>query len=825
MSQQNGRRADWDAALGGLAPESRRAMEFLRDHLPDSDLACYPLELFLRFTDHALALRRTAPWCGALDWEIFAHYVLFPRVNDEDLSFHRDIFHDSLWPRIKDLSSPEARVLEVNRWCHEHATYQAQDERTVSPLTVYRCGSGRCGEESAFLVSALRSVGVPARQVYAPRWSHCDDNHAWVEALCGDIWRYLGACEPEPVLDRGWFTTAASRAMLVHSRVFGGADSPIHGELLGVEGGVAWFNQTARYARTETYTLRALAGGKPAPGAEFQLQILNECSFHTIAVLHGDGQGIARAELGRGSLHVLASWNGLTAEGDCDMGRIVLHLTRPERGDITWTDFDFHAPADCRPAPKILSGRLKAERAETRRRGNALRQTRLAGFFQPGRKGCEDLLRAARGNCGALRAFLDGAHSARRERLVRTLSLKDLRDVTPEILEDHFLHLPPRPDGMPEEIYWRYAACPRVALEPLTAWRGPLVRRLSGWTGRPAQLWRLLDEALEDRETAYGNLCWPPAAALRSGGCDGQSKRLLFVAALRALGVPARLRPLDGAPEYWADGGFWPVCPEETGTLLLTCPDGSEPRYRQDWSISRREQNGWRLLAPEECWSSGGLALTLPAGRYRLITSVRLPSGNQLASLCEWELDAGQTRTIPLRLRPWALDDLLTCQELPALPAQTLDGRQISNLFRMGGGPVLALWLEEGGEPTEHLLNELMERRSALEALPIQLMFLLRGRESLDQPTLAAALARLGRVQVLLDDWAYDLEAVARYLGRDPDSPPLAVASDGAGRARYSDCGYRVGSVELLLKIAAHLSGAGPALRAQSGVSIDTDEL
>ena len=38
-------------------------------------------------------------------------------------------------------------------------------------------------EESAFLVSALRSVGIPARQVYVPRWSHCGDNHArssWV---------------------------------------------------------------------------------------------------------------------------------------------------------------------------------------------------------------------------------------------------------------------------------------------------------------------------------------------------------------------------------------------------------------------------------------------------------------------------------------------------------------------------------------------------------------------------------------------------------------------------------------------------------------------
>ena len=165
-------------------------------------------------------------------------------MNDEDLSFHRALFYEELWPRVGALPTAEERVLEVNRWCHEHASYQAQDERTASPLTVFRCGSGRCGEESAFLVSALRGVGIAARQVYALRWSHCDDNHAWVEALCDGQWRFLGACEPEPVLDRGWFNTPASRAMLVHSRLFGGGASPLHGQPIGREGAVVWLYQT-----------------------------------------------------------------------------------------------------------------------------------------------------------------------------------------------------------------------------------------------------------------------------------------------------------------------------------------------------------------------------------------------------------------------------------------------------------------------------------------------------------------------------------------------------------------------------------------------------
>ena len=113
------------------------ALDFLRAHLPQSDLVSYDEALFLRFIDHALALREHAPWCAELDDEIFLHYVLFPRVNDEDLSFHREIFHNALWDRVKNLS-PDDKILEVNRWCHEIASYQSQDDRTASSLTVYR---------------------------------------------------------------------------------------------------------------------------------------------------------------------------------------------------------------------------------------------------------------------------------------------------------------------------------------------------------------------------------------------------------------------------------------------------------------------------------------------------------------------------------------------------------------------------------------------------------------------------------------------------------------------------------------------------------------
>ena len=60
LNMEAGYASRWQELLAQLAPDRRRAMEFLRDHLPLSDLDCYPAELFLRFADHALALR----FCG-----------------------------------------------------------------------------------------------------------------------------------------------------------------------------------------------------------------------------------------------------------------------------------------------------------------------------------------------------------------------------------------------------------------------------------------------------------------------------------------------------------------------------------------------------------------------------------------------------------------------------------------------------------------------------------------------------------------------------------------------------------------------------------------
>ena len=510
-----------------------------------------------------------------------------------------------------------------------------------------------------------------------------------------------------------------------------------------------------------------------------------------------------------------AVWGDLEAEGECTDGALTLTLAPAAVPEGDWREMDVHAPRGG-PPPDPLTPEQKAVRAEVRAEGDKLRRDRMAGWYDAGKAarlpGREDLLRAARGNFETVFAFLDGPDGPGREKLLRTLSWKDLRDLTAAVAEDHWTHRPPWPEGLPEAVYWAALCAPRVALEPLTPWRGPLRDR---WTAEERDRLRANPEEAPaflgkrvrlEAGRSYENLYWPPLAALEAGRCDEKSFRVLCVAQLRALGVPARLRSLDGAPEYWRDGGFRPLAPEESTALTLTRTAEQSPLYRQNWTISRHTPGGWQGLSlPDGGWQGLSYPLCLPAGRYRVLTAVRLPGGDQFAARRDLLLARGDSVTLPLRLRSFGLEDLLTCQALPPIPAVTPAGETVPDAARWGARPALLLWLEEGGEPTEHVIQELLAGQAALEALPVEVRLLLRGRESLEYPALAELLGRWPGIRVLLDDWAFDLEAVARRLTLDPERAPLCVACDAGGQAVYGVSGYRVGCVELLTRIAGRL--------------------
>lgn len=150
--------------LKQCSEEEAVLMKFLYGTMPVRDAGEYGFDLFLSYVKHALMLREKVAWCKELPEDVFVNYVLYDRINSENITDCRPFFYEQIMGRVAGMSLWEA-ILEINYWCAEHATYEATDSRTASPMTMYRSGKGRCGEESTFAVTAYRSVGIAARQV------------------------------------------------------------------------------------------------------------------------------------------------------------------------------------------------------------------------------------------------------------------------------------------------------------------------------------------------------------------------------------------------------------------------------------------------------------------------------------------------------------------------------------------------------------------------------------------------------------------------------------------------------------------------------------
>ena len=785
-----------EAALAALETEDERAlMRSYLGTLPLTDVFDTPLETLASFARQSALLRAESPWCRDVPEDVFVHFVAYPRVNNEPLADAWPVFRAQLGERLAGLDA-EAAVLETNYWCCETATYQASDGRTLGPLGVLASGDGRCGEESTYLVTALRSVGIPARQLYTPWWAHCDDNHAWVEAYTGDGWHYLGACEPEEQLDRGWFTAASGRAMLVHTRLFGdfGCDFEHDAHLLAREGSQVIVNLTERYAPTVRLVVRvADASGAPVEGSAVRLQLVNEAGWRDIASLVTGPDGSASIVVGEGTLRVAASIGDTLAEKIVDTSRdhdvTIVPVTAAEQPG-GWEDIDVHAPSD-HPAPsRPLTPEQAAAGRARKREADAMRTRRVAGLVAKAR---------------------ELAHADALSYLAR------------EGVDD---------PGRAEDLYRRYVLCPRANLEHLSAYRAFIRERfdagqVAGFVADPMSVWSHICATTSlDVRHHVKKLVGTPVGALVSGQAGEFTRRALFVAICRTFGIPARVNTVDLGAEFFRAGGFVPVERPESGADVTFASE--EPLgYFHDWTIARLTRDNAPSGAPRlgfatlDLWGKaefeGGVChVELPAGTYLVTTSARLPSGDsqvaeRLVEVGEHGIE-GADGPVELVMRHPDVSQML--EDIAVEPFMLADGSGDPldpSSAATEGQPIVTAFLEPGMEPTEHLLNEMREESARLAEAGAALLLVLRDEAELADPTLSRTLPVLegvADVTVAFDDFSELPERLARRMFVNPEKLPLCILATpegGALRGRYAAAGYNVGTVDLMLKLMALL--------------------
>ena len=793
----------------GISGPERDALEFLYAYMPLADVTDYSPEFYLENVRAAFRAREEMGW-GVPERE-FRHFVLPLRVNNESLDSARVVFYRELKPRLQGLSMQEA-ILEVNHWCHEKVTYQPSDGRTSSPLNLVKNALGRCGEQSTFCVTALRSVGIPARQVYTPRWAHTDDNHAWVEAWADGKWWFIGACEPEPVLNLGWFNAPASRAMLMHTKVFGKYDGPE--EVVLQSPNFTEVNLIDNYAKTARIDFTVVTPeGTPVPDARVDLGIYNYAEFYPAVTKYTNAEGRTFSSAGMGDMLIWASKDGAYGYARASFGKdtevkIVLDspfgsesfTIVPPPEDVTLPEVtpEQRAANDVRFAYE--DSLRHAYEATFPSEEDALAFVRENGYDPAMAR----YVRRARGNWRTLKAFMPACGNHERvAQVLSSLSGKDLHDVTLENLQDYYSAPVFRGSRVENEFltpFYSYFATVQRFASP---------EELVGWIRE--------NISLQDNPKAW-RIPMSPRGVYESRLADPRSRDIFFVSAARANGFEARRDPVTGKLQYKEDGDWLDVVFEGTseatvspkGTLKLTytpTPAIANPQYYTHFSISKLVGGRPRLMAFDEgeVDMGGGVdwahvfqkGLAMDEGDYVLVSGNRHPDGSVPVSMYFFSVKEGQTTEVPLRVDEGA-GPLAATGTLDAALSFVPDGGVACSLgSAVKDGPYVVAVLDPGKEPTNHALRDLVAARERLEAWGRPIVLLCESEEALSQLKKEAAEGRYGQLPatVMLGvDSAGIRRAIAegQKLSGEGRLPLVALASTG-GDTYFVSEGYTIG--------------------------------
>lgn len=808
--------------------EEEEALKFLYAYMPIADITDYTKAYHLNNVRTALRTKKEMPWGNKVPELLFRHFVLPMRVNNEPLDSSRTIFYRELKERVKGLSMKDA-ILEVNHWCHEKVTYEPSDSRTSSPLQSIRTGRGRCGEESTFTVSALRAIGIPARQVYTPRWAHTDDNHAWVEAWADGKWYFFGACEPEPVLNLGWFNAPASRAMLMHTRAFGDYQGPE--EVMLRTNNFTEINLIDNYGSAARVDFKVIdMEGKPVDDAKVEFKIYNYAEFVTAVSKYTDRQGDTFLSAGKGDMIVWASKDGRFGYTKVSFGKdknVTIQLAYDEKHTPKEQDLDIIPPAENAIIPTVTSAQ-KAENNKRLAQEDALRNAYIATF--PTEESMKNYrfpaaipyIIKARGNWRTIQTFVE-KHEGNIDRalkLLSTLTDKDLRDMPMDILEDNM-------NATSNEV------SPRVEYEMILK---PYKKFFARVFRKDAQKFRNDPSLLVDwikkniklnPDTRAMQIPQTPISVWESRITDDRGRDIFFVDVARSLGIEAQKDLVTWKLQYkkgkdWVDVDFDTSVQEaaKTGKLILDYSPTEyldDPKYYTHFTISKIVYGRtWIMNFEEGQLDMGGGATwantfkkgaTLDEGTYLLVTGQRMADGSVMAHTQFFTIEPGKTTRQKLDVR----QESEGIKVIGSFNSENLiekDGKEVSILSQTGRGYYVLGVLGMGQEPTNHALHDIAKMKEKLDKWGRPMVLLFTNQAEKDKFE-----AQKGEFGNLLKNTIFGIDKdgtvvkeIAKEMKlRNPNQLPIFIIADTFNRVVFLSQGYTIGLGEQLVKVSSKL--------------------
>lgn len=804
-----------------MTADEKKAMDFLYESMPLSDKLMYTSDFYLRNVKIAFRAKQEMPWGKSVPDDVFRHFVLPVRANNEYLDDFRTTYYEELKNRIKGLSMYDA-ALEVNHWLHEKVTYEPSDSRTSAPMATICTSKGRCGEESVLGVTAMRTVGIPARQVYTPRWAHTDDNHAWVEVWVDGKWYFLGACEPEPELNRAWFNSPVSRGMLMHTRVFGDYQGP---EVLSRKGNITEINVTGNYVPLRTSTVTVYdKQGNPAKNVPVEFKLYNYAEFYTVARRTTDEKGRASLQSGMGDLVAWATDGKYFGFAKVSGETTTLQMEH-QIGETLSFDLDIVPPAE-HPIPSHATEAQIAENAKRMHQEDSIRTAYMATFFSieqfnSGKYGKDPLLSAdsripgilakAKGNWHNIKDFLANVSPERLNEaigMLEAVSEKDLRDTPASIFTRTLSATVPQPEN---PLYIKYVLNPRIANELLSAYReeiAPLHKTAEGIMEFVANEIKIEDEANSYRVPII------PAEAWRNKVADRRSRNILYVALCRNEGIPARINEITGKTQYhngnqWLDVDFEKAETNEhpkgwIKAAYQPVPYLKDPQYYRHFTLSELSSGSPNLLEFDEyeatLSTTIGKGIEIDEGYYMLTSGTRMADGSVMAHVEIFPVAAGKTTECKLVMRQNDQEvSVIGNMDCEALYQPENSQQPASILSTTGRGYFAIAILGANDEPSNHAVLELEALAPILNDWSRPLLVLKPGAAHRDE------LSCIQNLHYGIDTDNKIADMLRTGTESEKTELPVVVIADSFGRIVFISEGYDTSLAEKMKHVISKL--------------------
>ena len=833
--------------------DNKEYLKFLYDYMPLGDRADYDTSFFKAQVKTAIQARQTFRWGKQIPEEIFKHFVLVYRVNNENLDTARMVMFNALRERFAKMEKETGKLLsmydaalEVNHWCHEHMNYRASDGRTSSPLASMKTSWGRCGEESTFVVTALRAACIPARQCYTPRWAHTDDNHAWVEVWIDGTWYYMGACEPEPKLNMAWFTAPAKRAMMVNTTVFGrysGKEEvnfahPLYSKI----------NLLSNYAPVKRLRIKVVENAgvnkgsrrqaemRAVKNAEVSFGLYNYAEYYPLAKIKTDNEGFASLITGYGDLVIWA------AKGDKYAQKQVFAadtLVTVEIKKIVKKEYEYSMMLTPPRELHIDIVDPELERKNSRRLAyeDSLRNAYVATFadsayiekevkyFNAGLltyehdpkhpashpeiaeydAGIRYLLKMS---CGNYKEVRDLIHFGSKQGvdILKMVYDKDLRDLKSDVIMDH-LRAAMAFDT--QDKISEYILNPRIQLEMITPWRSFLQKYFSfqaaDFKSNPANVsaWINNNVRLNNSDNYYG-VPISPEGVIKIKEADMTSMEILFVAICRSFGIEARYEWATGKAQYrTAPEALWKYADikgvtsnikkkvrqidEQNNCTLIVENDKNnsiKPEYYSRFTIQKLVDGAFKTLDYEydPKFQKFPETLNLSAGYYRLVTGSRNGNGAVQVNEKYFVLNSS-VKTVIVTL-PQIKEEVKSMG--------VADLRFMGLMDSVSANKPTAVAVIDGNEPSRHLIADYEKSKEEFVKSGIKMIFIKVDKENEGDKTIkgkSVGNTLLGTANV-------------KFMG----NYPILVLLKPDGTIVYLSQGYKISYQEEILKVAGQLA-------------------